>query len=314
MPSGHEGSYCACAELVLHSDSRKIYNYVGTTPGASAELKRGARVGGIPWTTFSIRLSLRNRPVHCDPFKVFSFSLTTDNTGRDLLLSSHACLFSSWISQRGKTSVFPHTLLLITSVGISNLITFPNLGNESFVFYCHVTALWRWHHQRQAVIAWIGLSGIQPWVLASVKFETKNVDNCHRTKVGKPFFFPWIWGMFIGLLITPRSDAVCSLSSNHFWDPECSDSFSRCFPLYICVKWFYQKEWLGLPPLESRVSSPVKSTAWLLSLMRHAKKKVAMYVLPQKWLFYFATSRSSLVSSRRCCRENEEKQLIRKEN
>lgn len=38
LPSGHESSYRACDELLLPSNSRKIYNYVWTRPVAAAAL------------------------------------------------------------------------------------------------------------------------------------------------------------------------------------------------------------------------------------------------------------------------------------
>lgn len=66
----------------------------------------------------------------------------------------------------------------------------------------------------------------------------------------------------------------------------------------------YQKERLGLPPLESRVSSSVRSTA----LLAHAEKKkdlpcIFWYTNLKFSFFYFATLRSPSLSSRRYCRE-----------
>lgn len=56
MPPGLESSYCACVELFLHSDTYII------------------RIMSEPlWAPVSIWLSVRNRPVNCDLFKVFSF-------------------------------------------------------------------------------------------------------------------------------------------------------------------------------------------------------------------------------------------------
>lgn len=143
-------------------------------------------------------------------------------------------------------------------------------------------------------------------------WDRKNVDNCHRTEPKEENFFffflsSWISGMFIGLLIMPRLDAVCSLSSNHFWDPECSDSFSHCFPRYICVKWFTRRK--GWAFLLWSPECRILLTALLLSLTPHAEKKDSPCIFwyrNLKFTSFILPSRSPSVSSCRCCRENNE--------